>query len=630
MKKLLGILLSCSFGLSLLGGAVSLASKSTAKPVAADTPTKTITVAPKDLKNRGNWKEGDYDNIDRTGTTTTGITFFGGKARWHDTGFRIGGGEYFIVSSTKYTFLRIDFTLDVTGQSSAHTDYCYYMADDADGANIKSHRIDDHHGYWEEDTPKNSVSARNTGNYMHVNKMVITVIAPTYNVTYDANGGSGETIDATDYVEGTKATLITSTFTAPEGKAFSHWNTKADNTGTSYKAGAQVTMNSDITLYAQYANKMTVSVNGFSGGYDGLEHTGEVTASVPESGYTVNYGTEESSITLAECPKYTDVGEHTVYYAVTAAGYGDERGSFQINITENDKTELDSVLENAVSLYESLDSKTTPEAVALYDAIMDAQYVSVNENVTVEEIQAALDALLDAVTDCGRQTISDEPNGVTVETGDGEYIPNNITLSVEVKTDVKAEQGSAERAAINAKLASNEAIVKVFSIKLIKTVDGVQSEIQPSDIKEGMKLIIHISVPEGINTETLKILHIHNSGEIEFVEGFKVENNEVVFEVSSLSELAFVQPNNTMLPGWAIALIVIGGILLGLLFFLIIMFIFFSKYIIVQHKRKVVRVIKIRTKNTLVVLLGVNCKTYKRPKELVYKTKEEALKVLEK
>ena len=179
-------------------------------------------------------------------------------------------------------------------------------------------------------------------------------------------------------------------------------------------------------------------------------------------------------------------------------------------------------------------------------------------------------------------------------------------------------------------LAGNEKISNVFDIKLIKTEGGVETEIQPSEIKEGMKLIIHISRPKGIDTEALKILHIHNSGEIEFVEGFKVENNEVVFEVSSLSELAFVQPNNAMLPGWAIALIVIGGILLGLLFFLIIMFIFFSKYIIVQHKRKVVRAIKIRNKNTLVVLLGLDCKTYKRPKELVYKTKEEALKVLNK
>ena len=145
-----------------------------------------------------------------------------------------------------------------------------------------------------------------------------------------------------------------------------------------------------------------------------------------------------------------------------------------------------------------------------------------------------------------------------------------------------------------------------------------------------MKLIIHISVPEGINTETLKILHIHNNGEIEFVENFKVENNKVIFEVSSLSELAFVQPNNSALPAWAIVLIVIGGLLLVLLLLLLVLFIVCPKYIVNQYKHKVVRAIKIRNKNTLIVLLGLDCKTYKRPKELVYKTKEEALKVLNK
>jgi hypothetical protein len=39
--------------------------------------------------------------------------------------------------------------------------------------------------------------------------------------------------------------------TAPDGKRFKEWNTAADGKGTSYKAGATVTMpGNSITLYA--------------------------------------------------------------------------------------------------------------------------------------------------------------------------------------------------------------------------------------------------------------------------------------------------------------------------------------------------------------------------------------------
>ena len=43
-------------------------------------------------------------------------------------------------------------------------------------------------------------------------------------------------------------------FTAPAGKSFSKWNTKADGTGTDYAAAASYTANADLKLYAVWAS----------------------------------------------------------------------------------------------------------------------------------------------------------------------------------------------------------------------------------------------------------------------------------------------------------------------------------------------------------------------------------------
>ena len=73
----------------------------------------------------------------------------------------------------------------------------------------------------------------------------------TYSVTYDANGGTGTVTDATAYTNGETVTVKASTgLTAPEGKTFMHWNTKADNSGVSYNPDAVYKAYKDVTLYA--------------------------------------------------------------------------------------------------------------------------------------------------------------------------------------------------------------------------------------------------------------------------------------------------------------------------------------------------------------------------------------------
>lgn len=87
----------------------------------------------------------------------------------------------------------------------------------------------------------------------------------TYTISYSANGGSGST-SAQTKTHGTNLTLRANGFTAPTGKSFKNWNTKADGTGTSYAAGASYSAEGNATLYAQWStNSYTVTFNANGG-----------------------------------------------------------------------------------------------------------------------------------------------------------------------------------------------------------------------------------------------------------------------------------------------------------------------------------------------------------------------------
>jgi uncharacterized repeat protein (TIGR02543 family) len=75
----------------------------------------------------------------------------------------------------------------------------------------------------------------------------------TYTVTYNSNGGTGTMTDSNSpYASGASVTVLDNAFTAPSGYSFDHWNTAANNGGTSYAPGAQFTISGNVTLYAQW------------------------------------------------------------------------------------------------------------------------------------------------------------------------------------------------------------------------------------------------------------------------------------------------------------------------------------------------------------------------------------------
>ena len=78
----------------------------------------------------------------------------------------------------------------------------------------------------------------------------------SYAVTYDPNGGTGTVADLNQYAQNKLAKVLSSDgLTAPEGKVFLGWNTKADGTGEMKDPGKSVLVTGNITLYAVWGNK---------------------------------------------------------------------------------------------------------------------------------------------------------------------------------------------------------------------------------------------------------------------------------------------------------------------------------------------------------------------------------------
>ena len=220
---------------------------------------------------------------------------------------------------------------------------------------------------------------------------------------------------------------------------------------------------------------------------------------------------------------------------------------------------------------------------------------------------------------------SSSESGVEVKDSEGKGLPYNVSVKVELKTSVKEEASSADYQKIVANLEKNETISNVYDVKLIRTVNGVEQEIQPSDIKEGTVITVTMELPEGIKAGNFRLLHIHNADDIEVITNYTIEGNKITFNVSRLSQFAFVVKNGG-LPGWGVALLIIAIVLVLLALCACYIYFFLQRWIIVD--KQIVRVFAFGSKDGKVRLLTLKFKVFYVDRDHVYLKKIYAEKHL--
>ncbi len=148
--------------------------------------------------------------------------------------------------------------------------------------------------------------------------------AASVSVTFDANQGSG-TMENQVMDADTETVLTKNTFTR-EGYTFDHWNTAADDSGTSYKDEQAVTLKEDTTLYAIWkTNTYTITWKDADGStlktdtvnYGEMpEYKGETPAKAADAQYTYTF-----KGWTPEIAKVTGDAEYTAEYTQTVNTY---------------------------------------------------------------------------------------------------------------------------------------------------------------------------------------------------------------------------------------------------------------------------------------------------------------------
>lgn len=141
----------------------------------------------------------------------------------------------------------------------------------------------------------------------------VDIAAPTFTVTYNANGGSGTApVDSSSpYEINSEVTILGQGDLTMEGHNFTVWNTEADGTGKSYAAGAKIEkLTENVILYAQWTKqKFTVT---WMNGTTQLETDKDV-----PYGATPEYNGNEPTKAEDENNTYTFLGWNTDQNATT-------------------------------------------------------------------------------------------------------------------------------------------------------------------------------------------------------------------------------------------------------------------------------------------------------------------------
>ncbi len=138
---------------------------------------------------------------------------------------------------------------------------------------------------------------------------------PTYSVIYNGNSNTGgiAPTDANAYQQGSTVTVKSNTGNLSKtGYTFAGWNTAADGTGTTYAAGASITMpGANITLYAVWTKNPAYTVDYNANGGDATQ--------VPVDDNAYQQG---ATVTVMAAGPLTRMGYNFAGWNTAADGFG--------------------------------------------------------------------------------------------------------------------------------------------------------------------------------------------------------------------------------------------------------------------------------------------------------------------
>ena len=120
--------------------------------------------------------------------------------------------------------------------------------------------------YYEWEFVYSTGSSTNSNNTLQGGKVSFNVTDLTYNISYNANGGSGAPSSQTKYYD--KLLSLSSLKPIRTGYTFKGWSTSSTATKASYQSGDNYTSNSNVTLYAVWEKiqyNISYNANGGSG-----------------------------------------------------------------------------------------------------------------------------------------------------------------------------------------------------------------------------------------------------------------------------------------------------------------------------------------------------------------------------
>ena len=196
----------------------------------------------------------DDASVGVTGYSGSDATVSSTEAEWIQFTVEKNGNNYYFKTGTKYVTKQTTnkFTITATSQSGNE---CTVNSNGV--LCINSRYLCKNSNYYRMYT---SVQSSYKGVFVYK----VTSGGTTYTVSYNKNnaGASGTMTDTNSpYSSGATVTVLANSFTAPSGKVFSHWDTKADDSGTDYAPGATFSISGNTTLYAQWATAYTVTYN---------------------------------------------------------------------------------------------------------------------------------------------------------------------------------------------------------------------------------------------------------------------------------------------------------------------------------------------------------------------------------